>query len=128
MTFGEIIKKQRDHKKMSQHTLADNIKEKYDVRLSTSYISMIETNTRTNLTVNLINALLEYLELPPEAAYSLFARKEPSPKWEATTKVQTQYMLEKEKEVLLAYRLSPPEIRRAMDEIYNLLMAKYTTK
>ncbi|MDL2280488.1 helix-turn-helix domain-containing protein [Selenomonadales bacterium OttesenSCG-928-I06] len=72
MTFGEIIKRNREARKLSQESLAKIIREKYHVRMSAAYISMIESNVRTNLTVNLLNSLLDYFDLSIEDTKSLF--------------------------------------------------------
>ena len=74
MNFGNLIKKNREERKMSQGSLAEVIKNKYNVRVSAAYISMIELNVRTNLTINLIDALLDYFDLTVEDATGLFSR------------------------------------------------------
>lgn len=73
MTFGEIIRVSREKSSLSQEDVAKAIEKKYCIRLSPSYLSMIENGTRTNLTVNLLGALLDFFDLPLETALSLFA-------------------------------------------------------
>ena len=72
MTFGEIIKHAREAKGLSQGSLAKILQKNYNVRVSSSYLSMLETNARDNPTVKLINALLHYFSLPLVATTSLF--------------------------------------------------------
>jgi len=74
MTFGEIIRDAREKSSLSQEDVAKAIEKKYHIRLSPSYLSMIENGSRTNLTVNLLGALLDFFGLPLETALSLFAQ------------------------------------------------------
>jgi transcriptional regulator with XRE-family HTH domain len=132
MTFGEIIKQKREESKISQAALAKRIKKQYNVRISTSYLSMIETNARTNLTVNLINALMEHLDLPMEAAHSLLTGSKQSAKHDAAPDVKTAYETQipytggKDVNQLTKFNAKlPPEVEEPLEEIYNLLVAKY---
>lgn len=72
MKFGEILRQTREQLNLSQESAAKSIEAKYKVRLSAAYLSMIENGVKTNLTVNLITALLDYFLLPLTAASSLF--------------------------------------------------------
>lgn len=74
MTFGEQIRLAREKLQLSQEDASTAIEKKYGVRLSASYLSMIESGVRTNITVNLLNALLDFFNLPVEAAASLFCK------------------------------------------------------
>lgn len=71
--FGQKIKEARG--KASQEEVAKAIEQRYGVRLSPSYLSMIENGSRKNLTTNLINALLDYFNLPAETASLLTGAK-----------------------------------------------------
>jgi len=134
MTFGEIIKQEREERRMSQAVLADKIRKQYKVRISTSYLSMIETNVRTNVTTNLINALLNYFELPLEAAHSLFIGcKQPAIYDDASTDTkiihesQSHYSAKKRLNQTLKFDVKlPPEVEKPLQELYNLLAAKYS--
>lgn len=132
MTFGEIIKKTREERKISQEIMAKNIKKNYNVRISTSYLSMIETNTRTNLTVKLINAFLQHLGLPREAAFSLFANAQQPVKYDSFSNVntgvsETPNMYTAGEKSENDNRL-PPEAQKPLDELYALLADKYNIK
>lgn len=72
MTFGEILRLTREKKNLSQEDTAKAIEKKYGIRMSPSYLSMIENGTRENLTVKSLNALLDFFNLPFESALSLF--------------------------------------------------------
>ena len=72
MTFGEILRITREKKNLSQEDTAKAIEKKYGIRMSPSYLSMIENGTRENLTVKSLNALLDFFNLPFESALSLF--------------------------------------------------------
>jgi transcriptional regulator with XRE-family HTH domain len=74
MVFGEIIKYSREQLLLSQENVATAIEKKYQVRLSASYLSMIENGARTNLTIKLINALLDFFNLPVQTTASLFCK------------------------------------------------------
>lgn len=72
MTFGEILRTTREKRNLSQEDAAKAIEKKYGIRMSPSYLSMIENGTRENLTVKALNALLDFFNLPLESALSLF--------------------------------------------------------
>jgi transcriptional regulator with XRE-family HTH domain len=75
LTFGEEIKKSREKLGISQEEAAQRIKKLYEgVRLSPSYLSMIESGSKTNLTTNLIDAILDFYKLPSSVANTLFAK------------------------------------------------------
>ncbi len=59
MTFGEILRTTREKRNLSQEDAARAIEKKYGIRMSPSYLSMIENGTRENLTVKALNALLD---------------------------------------------------------------------
>ena len=63
-TLGELIKKTREERGLSQEFVAREIEQKYQgVRLSGSYLSMIENNIKDNLTTRLRDALIDYFNL-----------------------------------------------------------------
>lgn len=55
--FGTKIKEAREHKKITQEEAATEIRNTYEVRLSSAYLSMIERRERTNLTTKLEKAI-----------------------------------------------------------------------
>ena len=61
--FGDKIKLAREEKGLTQEQAAANVREKYNVRLSAAYLSMIERNERTNLTKNVETALKDFYDL-----------------------------------------------------------------
>jgi repressor LexA len=63
VNFGDQIKIFREDKGLSQEVAAKEIREKYNVRLSSAYLSMIERGERDNLTSKLENALRDYFGL-----------------------------------------------------------------
>ena len=73
MTFGEIIRYARETRNLSQEVLTEILKKEYHVGISRSYISMLETNTRSNPTAKLVIALLHYFDLPMSATTSLYS-------------------------------------------------------
>lgn len=77
--FGIIIKNARETAGLSQDEAAERIRKKYGVRLTASYLSMIENGTKTNMTVNLIKAMIDFFSLPVESTYNLFATKKVLP-------------------------------------------------
>lgn len=132
LTFGEIIKQSRENRKISQEALSRIIKKKYNVRLSTSYLSMIETNVRTNLTVNLINALLDYFELPFETSSSLFANLQhhlpyaANPVIGTVHETRTTYTAQKKSALITDFDAGlPPEAHQSLNDFHNFLIAKY---
>ncbi len=73
MTFGQILRAARENNNLSQEDTAKAIEKKYGIRMSPSYLSMIENGTRANLTVKALNALLDFFKLPLDSAGSLFS-------------------------------------------------------
>lgn len=64
LNLGEAIKKAREERGLSQEAAAKEIEKLYPgVRISGPYLSMIENGTKTNLTVNLIDALISYFKI-----------------------------------------------------------------
>lgn len=72
--FGDLVKQSREYMKLSQDEAAKTIKTKYDVSISGSYLSMIERNERTNLTINVVNAIIDFFNLPASSIASLFTK------------------------------------------------------
>nr|WP_092075138.1 helix-turn-helix transcriptional regulator [Dendrosporobacter quercicolus]NSL50100.1 helix-turn-helix transcriptional regulator [Dendrosporobacter quercicolus DSM 1736]SDN35506.1 Helix-turn-helix domain-containing protein [Dendrosporobacter quercicolus] len=72
MTFGEILRNAREQNHLSQEDTARAIEKRYGVRMSPSYLSMIENGARANLTVKSLSALLDFFDLPLDSALSLF--------------------------------------------------------
>ena len=72
MTFGKIIRRARKANSLSQENLTKILKENYNVHVTRSYLSMLETNARINPSAKLISALLDYFNLPMSAAASLY--------------------------------------------------------
>ena len=73
MQFNEAIKKAREQRELSQDMAAKEIEKLYPgVRVSGPYLSMIENGSKTNLTTNLIAALIDFYKLPPDFALTLF--------------------------------------------------------
>ncbi|WP_434132136.1 helix-turn-helix domain-containing protein [Sporomusa sphaeroides] len=74
LIFGDLVKQRREEMKLSQDEAAKTIKTKYDVSISGSYLSMIERNGRTNLTINVVNAIIDFFNLPASSIASLFTK------------------------------------------------------
>jgi transcriptional regulator with XRE-family HTH domain len=72
MHFNEYVRCAREKMDISQENASKLIEKQYGVRLSPSYLSMIESGQRTNLTVDLIKALIEFYNLPLSTIKSLF--------------------------------------------------------
>lgn len=68
MTFGNEIRLTREKMGLSQEAAAKEIRDRYDVRLSSAYLSMIERGERVNLTTNLEHALRQFFKIEPESA------------------------------------------------------------
>ena len=116
MTFGEIVRNAREKSNLSQEDVAKAIEKKYNIRLSPSYLSMIENGTRTNLTVNLLSALLDFFNLPFETTLSLFMK--PAFKnayfFETTCKYQIDELAN-----------LPEEARRSLEDYKEYIIKKY---
>jgi transcriptional regulator with XRE-family HTH domain len=133
VTFGEIIKQSRENMQLSQEEAAKAIEKNYGVRISTSYLSMIETGTRKNMTVNLINALLSFFKLPASIATNLFEPLDSDSEYFENSKpmafhdehssygkhVQPQQ---------IALNSLPQEARHSLYDYYEYLLSKYKTK
>ncbi|MDL2280476.1 helix-turn-helix domain-containing protein [Selenomonadales bacterium OttesenSCG-928-I06] len=135
MNFGNIIKKNREERKMSQGSLADVIRSKYNVRVSAAYISMIELNVRTNLTINLIDALLDYFDLTVEDAAGLFSAsakkvsydKKPVPNYvfEKETNYDAEDVCtESDLEYMLQNNELSKESKKELQDFYEFLLQK----
>lgn len=124
MTFGEYIRQAREGMLLSQEDVSTNIEKKYGVRLSASYLSMIESGVRTNITVNLLNALLDYFDLPLVAANSLFSKSlTEQPQGLLVKEAGDQYDVKARKVLLL-----PESARQCMAEFEEYLINKYVKK
>lgn len=131
MTFGEILRKTREQANLSQEGAAKSIEAKYKVRLSASYLSMIENDLKTNLTVKLINALLDFFNLPLNVAASLFTRPVVFPDCNPGTRLAFRESgcdypprpLSKQQPPEL-----PQEAQRMLDEFHDFLLSKYHVK
>jgi transcriptional regulator with XRE-family HTH domain len=64
LNFGKSIKEAREQMNLSQEEAAVKIRNEYRVRLSPSYLSMIENGQKTNLTTNLEKALCSFFNVP----------------------------------------------------------------
>ncbi len=116
MLFGEIIKKTREAMNLSQDDASKMIEKKYAIRLSAPYLSMIENGMRTNITVNVIKALLDFYSLPFSAAASLFQniiaeKKVPYTVSSPETETQIANL--------------PEEAKRSIDEFTAYIITKY---
>ncbi|MDU2063250.1 MAG: hypothetical protein E6713_00320 [Sporomusaceae bacterium] len=60
MNLGEQVRTARLHTHITLDEAAELIRNRYNVRLSGAYLSMIERNERTNLTTKLQNALIDF--------------------------------------------------------------------
>ena len=68
MTFGRLVREARENMHLSQEEAAKAVEAQYKgVRLSSSYLSMIESDSKTNLTTDLVRALCKYFVLPNSA-------------------------------------------------------------
>jgi transcriptional regulator with XRE-family HTH domain len=66
LTFGKTVRLAREGMRLSQADAALQIEKRYaEVRLSGPYLSMIETSQKTNLTIKLIYALIDFFKLAP---------------------------------------------------------------
>jgi len=123
MTFGEILRLTREKKNLSQEDTAKAIEKKYRIRMSPSYLSMIENGTRENLTVKSLNALLDFFNLPFESALSLFKAsnnencllEEPVRYGAQSDKVRDEHELEH----------LPAEAKQLLKEFTDFLIEKY---
>jgi len=61
--LGQQIREARNQMELTQEQAADAIQKKYNVRLSPSYLSMIESGDRKNLTHKLLQALYDFFSL-----------------------------------------------------------------
>jgi transcriptional regulator with XRE-family HTH domain len=76
MTFGQTLKTAREKMEKSQEEAAKAIRDRYNVRISGPYLSMLENDVKTNPTIELVDAILNYYQLPVEAILSLFKTTE----------------------------------------------------
>lgn len=121
MTFGETLRKAREQLTLSQETAAKAIEAKYKVRLSAAYLSMIENDVKTNLTVKLINALLDFFNLPLNAAASLFTPAFQLPGYSGEQTVRSVRETPAYPEDLNL----PEEAQLALKEFHDFLQCKY---
>ena len=128
ITFGEIIKSAREYRRLSQEETAATIGKKYKVRISASYLSMIESGVRTNISLKLLNAFLDFFNLPVQSASSLFEK----PLWPGNNEkifreVPDTYgedcILNKEQLAVL-----PSEARRFLREFQIFIWERYANK
>ncbi|SDE67095.1 hypothetical protein SPACI_044500 [Sporomusa acidovorans DSM 3132] len=115
---------------LSQEEAAKAIEKHYGVRISTSYLSMIETGTRKNLTVNLISALLSYFNLPASSATDLFEPANSSAEYlknnEQTIFCEQQSLYsESIHSQHIALENLPHEARHSLVDYYEFLLSKY---
>lgn len=120
MTFGEILRTAREKNNLSQEDTAKAIEKRYGVRMSPSYLSMIENGTRANLTVKSLSALLNFFNLPFDSALSLF---------KSSTKT-TKLLEDKEKYQTLAdheqaLAALPEEAKTMIREFTEYMIYKY---
>ena len=125
MKFGEILRQTREQLNLSQENAAKSIEAKYKVRLSAAYLSMIENGVKTNLTVNLINALLDYFLLPLNAASSLFAGTHQLPEY--GKEEPACFVRESQRTYPSEGIRLPEEARQALKEFHDFLQYKYDT-
>jgi len=123
MTFGEIIRDAREKSRLSQEDAAKAIEKKYRIRLSPSYLSMIENGTRTNLTVNVLSALLDFFNLPLETALSLFAQ--PASRNRCFLEEKSTYTRSRNDNQIDELANLPEEARRSLDEYKEYIIKKY---
>ncbi|CUH96500.1 hypothetical protein P22_2590 [Propionispora sp. 2/2-37] len=122
MQFGEIIRTAREKKVLSQEDAAKMIERNYAIRMSASYLSMIENGARTNITVNVLKALLDFYKLPFSAATGLLSYPttgqhrvaETAPPYHSQPPIDNS-RLEK----------LPAEARRMIDEFISFILLKY---
>lgn len=62
-SFGDLVRMARENAGLTQDDAAAAIRQKYGVRLSSAYLSMIERGERTNLTTKLENALKDFFNI-----------------------------------------------------------------
>lgn len=123
MQFGEIIKEAREKNLLSQEDAARQIEKTYAIRLSASYLSMIESGTRTNITVKVLRSLLHFYKLPLSAAGSLFSQADAG-----QTKIAeaaTPYRLDPL--LIRAEHLAalPAEARHTLQDFIAFILARY---
>lgn len=80
MDFGDHIRTAREEKGLSQDAAAKLIRQKYGVRLSAAYLSMIERGERKNLTLKLENALKDFFDIQIKTGFLLEDYMKPSEK------------------------------------------------
>jgi transcriptional regulator with XRE-family HTH domain len=122
MTFGEILRTTREKRNLSQEDAARAIEKKYGIRMSPSYLSMIENGTRENLTVKALNALLDFFNLPFESALSLFKTTNPQNcllEESVLYDFQSSQISEQELKAL------PVEARQMLHDFAEFLIQKY---
>lgn len=122
MQFGEIIRNAREKKVLSQEDAAKLIERNYSIRMSASYLSMIESGVRTNITVNVLKALLDFYKLPFSAAASLLCYQTTGQTRVAETEPAYQALLSVESSRL---ETLPPEARQMIDEFVTYILFKY---
>lgn len=124
MLFREVIRDAREKRNLSQEDVSRAIEKQYRIRLSPSYLSMIEKGTRTNLTVNLLGALLDFFNLPSYTVLSLFAI--PALNNECCHETKKLYGLSPQREEMDALANLPEEARRSLEDYKEYLIIKYT--
>jgi len=74
MTFGQLVKQAREMMGLSQEEASSQIKKRYpEVRITGSYLCMIENDQKKNLTIYLIDALIEFFKLDPSSVQLLLS-------------------------------------------------------
>jgi len=126
--FGKAVKGARDKAGLSQEEASKLIEEKYNVRLSSTYLSMIESGARKNLTVNVISAIstffklsaadvLSLLDLSSEKTQGFYEDKETEPWLELMGDMQEKGVpFEGIKKILTVYAESVYNIRKSTSE------------
>lgn len=74
MTLGDKLKLSREKMGLSQEAAAKEIREHYQVRLSSAYLSMIERGERVNLTTKLEHALRDFYNIKLDSQVESFYR------------------------------------------------------
>jgi transcriptional regulator with XRE-family HTH domain len=76
LTFGQTIRLARQNLRLSQATAVFQIKKSYPgLRLSGSYLCMIENDQKTNLSIKLIRALINFFKIAPAYVIPLLSVK-----------------------------------------------------
>lgn len=119
MLFGEIIREAREQINLSQEDASKMIERKYAIRLSASYLSMIENGTRTNITINVLKALLNFYNLPFSAAFSLFPN--------IVAEKNQSYAIDSP-DINTRIANLPEEAKRSIDEFTRYIIEKYNKK